>query len=154
VLYSAFKGGRFAAISVSLPFPVVAEQDGYKILVNAADSIKLPFIGLAVADDTLRASREQVKRMIRADVEARRFIAREKEQSIEVMTRWLGLSRSVALRSYDLVRPAISQDFSVDRPGLQRLIEMESDQGEPLKIMDPDSISDPKVTAEAKGAEP
>jgi ABC-type nitrate/sulfonate/bicarbonate transport system substrate-binding protein len=153
VLYSAFKGGRFAAISVSLPFPVVAEQDGYKILVNAADSIKLPFIGLAVADDTLRASREQVKRMIRADVEARRFIAREKEQTIEVMTRWLGLSRSVALRSYDLVRPAISQDFSVDRPGLQRLIEMESDQGEPLKITDPDLISDPKVTAEAKGTE-
>ena len=37
VLYSAFKGGRFAAISVSLPFPVVAEQEGYKILANAAD---------------------------------------------------------------------------------------------------------------------
>ena len=130
VLYSAFKGGRFAAISVSLPFPVVAEQEGYKILANAAESIKLPFIGLAVSDETLRSSQEQVKRMIRADVEARRYIGREKDETIDVMMRWLGLSRSVALRSYELVRPAISQDFNLDRAGIQKLIDMESEHGE------------------------
>jgi ABC-type nitrate/sulfonate/bicarbonate transport system substrate-binding protein len=153
VLYSAFKGGRFAAISVSLPFPVVAEQEGYKILANAAESIKLPFIGLAVTDETLRLSREQVKRMIRADVEARRYIGREKDHAIDVMMRWLGLSRSVALRSYDLVRPAISQDFNLDRAGLQKLIDMESEHGEVLKITDPDLISDSKLLAEARRGE-
>ena len=150
ILYSAFKGGRFAAVSVSLPFPVVAEQEGYKILANAAESIKLPFIGLAVSNDTLRSSREQVKRMIRADVEARRYIGREKDQTIDVMIRWLGLSRSVALRSYELVLPAVSQDFSLDRAGLQKLIDMESEQGDALKITDADSISDSKVLAEAR----
>lgn len=150
VLYSAFKGGRFAAISVSLPFPIVAEQEGYKILANAPESIKLPFIGLAVSDETLRSSREQVKRMIRADVEARRYIGREKDESINVMMRWLGLSRSVALRSYELVRPAVSQDFNLDRAGIQKLIEMESEQSEPLKITDADSIIDAKLLAEAR----
>lgn len=65
--------------------------------------------------------------------------------------RWLGLSRSVALRSYDLVRPAISQDFNLDRAGLQKLIDMESEQGgEALKITDPDLISDSKLLAEAR----
>lgn len=150
VLYSAFKGGRFAAISVSLPFPVVAEQEGYKILANAAESIKLPFIGLAVSDETLRSSREQVKRMIRADVEARRYIGREKDESINVMMRWLGLSKNVALRSYELVRPAVSQDFNLDRAGIQKLIEMESEQSESLKITDADSIIDTKLFAEAR----
>jgi ABC-type nitrate/sulfonate/bicarbonate transport system substrate-binding protein len=150
ILYSAFKGGRFAAISVSLPFPVVAEQEGYKILANAADSIRLPFIGLAVTGETLRSSREQVKRMIKADVEARRFIKRDKEATIEVMMRWLGLSRSVALRSYELALPAISQDFTVDRDGIQRLIDMEVEKGEALKIIDPDLITDSKLLAEAR----
>ena len=150
VIYSAFKGGRFAAIFVSLPFPVVAEQEGYKILANAADSIRLPFIGLAVTDETLRSSREQVKRMIRADVEARRYIKREQEATIGVMMRWLGLSRSVALRSYELVLPAISQDFTLDRVGIQRLVDMEIEQGEALKITDPDLITDSKVLAEAR----
>jgi NitT/TauT family transport system substrate-binding protein len=150
VLYSAFKGGRFSAISVSLPFPVVAEQEGYKILANAAESIKLPFIGLAVSDETLRSSREQVKRMIRADVEARRYIGREKDQTVDLMMRWLGLSRSVAVRSYELVRPAISQDFNLDRAGIQKLIEMEFEQGEALKITDADLIIDSKLLAEAR----
>ncbi len=150
VLYSAFKGGRFAAISVSLPFPIVVEQEGYKILANAAESIKLPFIGLAVTDETLRSSREQVKRMIRADVEARRYIRREQEATIGVMMRWLGLSRSVALRSYELVLPAISQDFTLDRVGIQRLVDMEIEQGEALKITDPDLIADSKLLAEAR----
>lgn len=150
VLYSAFKGGRFGAISVSLPFPVIAEQEGYKILANAAESIKLPFIGLAVSDETLRSSREQIKRMIRADVEARRYIGREKVATIDIMMRWLGLSRSVALRSYELALPAISQDFTLDRAGIQRLIDMESEQGEAPKITDPDLITDSKLLAEAR----
>jgi hypothetical protein len=64
--------------------------------------------------------------------------------------RWLKLSRSVALRSYDLVRPAISQEFNLDRAGLQKLIDMESEQGEVLKITDPDLISDSKLLAEAR----
>ena len=151
VLYSAFKGGRFAAISVSLPFPVAAEQEGFRILANAAESIRLPFIGLAVTDETLKSSREQVKRMIRADVEARRFIKREKEATIDVMMRWLGLSRSVALRSYELALPAISQDFTLDRVGIQRLIDMEVEAGEALKITDPDLITDSKLLGEARG---
>jgi ABC-type nitrate/sulfonate/bicarbonate transport system substrate-binding protein len=150
VLYSAFKGGRFGAISVSLPFPVVAEQEGYQILANAAESIKFPFIGLAVSDETLRSSREQIKRMIRADVEARRYIGREKVATIDIMMRWLGLSRSVALRSYELALPAISQDFTLDRAGIQRLIDMESEQGEAPKITDPDLITDSKPLVEAR----
>ena len=88
--------------------------------------------------------------MIRADVDARRYIGREKDETINVMRRWLGLSQSVALRSYELVRPAISQDFNLDRAGLQKLIDMESEQGEALKITNPDSITDSKVLAEAR----
>jgi hypothetical protein len=88
--------------------------------------------------------------MIRADVDARRYIGREKDQAIDVMMRWLGLSRSVAVRSYELVRPAISQDFNLDRAGIQKLVDMESEQGEALKITDPDLITDSKVLAEAK----
>ena len=89
--------------------------------------------------------------MIRADVEARRLIKREKEATIEVMMRWLGLSRSVALRSYELALPAISQDFTLDRVGIQRLIDMEVEAGEALKITDPDLITDSKLLGEARG---
>jgi hypothetical protein len=66
------------------------------------------------------------------------------------MMRWLGLSRMIALRFYELVGPAVSQDFTLDRAGLQKLIDMEFEPGEALKITDPDLISDSKVRAEAR----
>jgi len=83
-------------------------------------------------------------------VEARRYIGREKVATIDIMMHWLGLSRSVALRSYELALPAISQDFTLDRAGIQRLIDMESEQGEAPKITDPDLITDSKLLAEAR----
>jgi hypothetical protein len=43
-----------------------------------------------------------------------------------------------------------SLDFNLDRAGIQKLIEMESEQSESLKITDADSIIDAKLLAEAR----
>lgn len=150
VLYSAFRGGRFDAIFISLPFPVIAEQEGFRILANTADAIRLPFIGLAVTSERLRSSRDQIKKMIRVDVEARRLIRRDKEATVEIMMRWLGLERRVALRSYDLVLPAISQEAMIDREGIRRILELEAERGEAMKITDPDQITDGEIVEEVR----
>jgi NitT/TauT family transport system substrate-binding protein len=150
LLYSAFRGGRFDAMFISLPFPVLAEQQGYRILVNAAEKIRVPLSGLAVTDETLKIARDQVKRMIKADVEARRLIRREKEAAVEVMVTWLGLERPVARRSYDLYLPAVSGDVTVEREGVRLILEMEVESGVPIKITDPDQIIDAKMVEEVK----
>ena len=150
LLYSSFQGGRFEAMFISLPFPVLAEQQGYRILVNAAERIRVPLSGLAVTEDTLKTARDQVKRMIRADAEARRLIRREKETAVETMVSWLGLDRSVARRSYDLYLPAVSGDVTVEREGVRLILEMEVDSGVPIKIRDPDQIIDAKIVEEVK----
>jgi NitT/TauT family transport system substrate-binding protein len=150
LLYSSFQGGRFDAIFISLPFPVLAEQQGYRILVNAAERIRVPLSGLAVTEDTLRTARDQVKRMIKADVEARQLIRREKDTAVEVMVSWLGLDRSVARRSYDLYLPAVSGDVTVERESVRLVLEMEAESGVPLKVTDPDRIIDAKIVQEVK----
>ena len=150
LLYASFKGGRFAAMFVSLPFPVIAEQEGYRILLNAAEKIRVPLSGLAVTDETLRTARDQVKRMIKADVEARRLIRRDKETAVEVMVRWLGLDRAVAHRSYDLYLPAVSGEVTVEREGTRMILEMELESGVPIKIKDPDLVSDVRIVEEVK----
>ncbi len=124
VLYAAFKGGRFDAIFTSLPFPVAAEEDGFRILVNAAETIKLAFTGLVVTEERLKTDREQIKRMIMADVEARRFIRKDKEETVDVIVRWLGMSRTIAQRSYELALPAFSPEPIIDQEGLRHNLEM------------------------------
>lgn len=151
VLYSAFsRGGRFDAIFTSLPFPVVAEQEGFRILVNAAETIKLAFTGLVVTEERLKAARDQIKRMIMADVEARRFIRKEKEATVEVIVRWLGMSRSVAQRSYELALPAFSSEPTVDREGIRHNLEMMIQGGLPVKVSDPDHYVETKLVDEIK----
>jgi NitT/TauT family transport system substrate-binding protein len=150
LLYSSFQGGRFDAIFISLPFPVLAEQRGYRILLNAAERVKVPLSGLAVTVETLKSARDQVKRMIKADVEARQLIRREKDTTVEVMENWLGLERSVARRSYDLYLPAVSGDLTVEPESVRLVLEMEAESGVPIKVSDPDQIIDAKIVEEVK----
>lgn len=148
VLYAAFSAGRFDAISISLPFPVIAEQKGHRILINAAEKIRTPLSGLAVTDQRLKEQRDQAKRMLKAHIEAQRFIKREKEAAIDVMMRWLGLERAVARRSYDLYIPGLAQEATVEREGSRRLLEQETESGVVLKITDVERLVDAALAEE------
>jgi NitT/TauT family transport system substrate-binding protein len=150
VLYSAFKAGRFEAMFIALPFPVIAEQEGYRILHNAAETVRLPLAGLAVNEERVRVVPDQIKRMIKADVEARRFIKSDKDATVQIISRWLGLERSVAARSYDLFLPAVSQEAMIDYDGIRRTLELEAESGVALKITEIERIINPKMVEEAK----
>ncbi len=148
VLFSAFMAGRFDAMFLSLPFPVAAEQKGFPILVNAAERVQIPLSGLAVTTGKLKSDRAQVKRVLKAQVEAQRFIKRDKEATLQVMMSWLGLDRVVADRAYELYIPALTQEATVEREGNRRVIEMELEAGIPLRVTDVDKILDPTVAEE------
>jgi NitT/TauT family transport system substrate-binding protein len=150
VLYSAFKAGRFDAMFIALPFPVIAEQEGYRILHNAAETVRLPLAGLAVHEERVRVAPDQIKRMIKADVEARRFIKTEKDATVQVISRWLGLERTIAARSYDLFLPAVSQEPMIDYDGIRRTLELEGESGVTLKITEAEKIINSKMVEEAK----
>ncbi len=149
LLFSVFtSAGRFDAMFVSLPFPVLAEQKGYRILINAAEKVEIPLSGLAVTNETLKAHREQVKRMVKSHVEAQRFIKSNKGATLDVMVDWIGLDRSIAGRAYELYIPVVAQKATVAREGNRRVLEMEADSGVPLKISDVDRLLDATIAEE------
>jgi ABC-type nitrate/sulfonate/bicarbonate transport system substrate-binding protein len=149
LLFSAFtSAGRFDAMFVSLPFPVLAEQKGYRVLINAAEKVEIPLSGLAVTTETLKTHREQVKRVVKAHVEAQRFIKSNKGATLDVMVGWLGLDRSIASRAYELYIPVVAQRATVAREGNRRVLEMEADSGVSLKISDVDRLVDATIAEE------
>ncbi|MBI4522996.1 MAG: ABC transporter substrate-binding protein [Deltaproteobacteria bacterium] len=152
VLYSAFRGGRFDAIFTSLPFPVAAEQEGFRILVNAAETVRLAFTGLVVTEERLKTARDQIKRMIAADVAARRFIRKEKDAAVDVIVRWLGMSRSVAQRSYELALPAFSSEPTINQEGIRRNLEMLIAGGLIIKA-DPEQYIEARLVDEVRKEE-
>ena len=77
-VFAAFRTGVLDTISISLPFPIIAEKEGAYVLAKSSDVIRMASTGLAVRAAALNEQRQEIKQMIRADNEAREFIHKNK----------------------------------------------------------------------------
>jgi hypothetical protein len=66
------------------------------------------------------------------------------------MMDWLALERTVALRSYDLLLPAVSPEAMIDHEGIRRTLEVELESGVALKIREPNALINSRMVEEAK----
>ena len=101
-VFAKFRAGVFDSISISLPFPILAEKEGANVLARSSDVIHIASTGLAVRSAAINEQRQEIKQMIRADNEAREFIHRNKAETVRMIGRWLEMDPVTAARSYDL----------------------------------------------------
>ena len=148
-LYQALRLGRVQATPISPPFPVLAEREGYRLLVNAADVLPLPQTGVGTSVAKLDTQRAQVRRMVAAEIQGLRFVRAEREATIALIAERFQMEREVAARSYDLVLPSFSTDGRLDREGLELLLSLDQALGA-LDVVPPlESVADFRLVDEA-----
>ncbi len=99
------------AICTVPPGPVRLSREGYNVLGGPKDlKIGNPISAIAVTDARLKSSREETKKVVRAILRGLRFMHERKEQTIQIMTRWLSQTPDVAKDSYDSILPSFSAD--------------------------------------------
>ena len=54
VQYELLRQGQIDSIVVSLPFPLLAQREGYKLLVNAPDIVSMPLAGIGTLQSSYR----------------------------------------------------------------------------------------------------
>ncbi|HET7005540.1 MAG TPA: ABC transporter substrate-binding protein, partial [Candidatus Binatia bacterium] len=74
LVYDTFKLGRVDAVALAPPFSVQLKREGYPVLAQTSDYVVIPFSGLGATLDKIRTNRAQIKRMLKAEIEALRFI--------------------------------------------------------------------------------
>src|ERR1700757_1382666 len=74
LMYDAFKIGRVDCIVVAPPYSVLAKREGYPLLANTAQYVTIPFSGLGTTIDRIKNNRGQIKKILKAEIEALRFI--------------------------------------------------------------------------------
>ena len=79
--------GRITGAAISPPWPFEAEKRGFKILVKASDVAQFPFAGICTNLDKIKSQREQVKKVIRAELDALRFIRERRQESIDLIVK-------------------------------------------------------------------
>jgi NitT/TauT family transport system substrate-binding protein len=129
LLLDALIAGRIAAAAVSPPWPFEAERHGFRILVKASEVVQFPFVGISTHLDRIKNKRAQVKRLIRAELDALKFIRERKEETVELIGRHFRMERDIAQKSYDFTASFFSKDGRINPDGVKKLIAIEQETG-------------------------
>ena len=149
LLLEAMIAGRIAGAAISPPWPFEAERHGFRILVKASDIAQFPFVGPTANLDKIKNQREQVKRLIRAEIEALRFIRERRQESIEMIARLFKMDREIAQKSYDFTASFFSKDARIQPEAVKRLIALEREAGNIKDDVDVSQVADLSLVDEA-----
>ncbi len=107
--FQSLVSGAIQAAALSLP-QVILARDKFKmnILGSAMEEYLELARGIAVREDLLREKRDLIKRILRAQTKARRYILENERGSSEVLADYVKVELPVALESYRLARPAFT----------------------------------------------
>ncbi len=116
---NAVQGGIFTP-----PYDVLAEKEGFRVLVWAGDIFKDQLqAGLATSDDKIRSNPGQVKRMVRAFVKSLIFLRKEKARVVGLIAREWKIDPDVAEKSYLAMVRTLSTDGSASETAIQNVIQ-------------------------------
>jgi len=99
-----------------------AKKIGLKMLVNAADLHGLLAGGLAVNITKLKEQPDQVRRVLKAMVEALRYIQENPEGTQEIMADWLKIDREMAADIYQMAKNNYTKNGMVEESSLNYLV--------------------------------
>jgi ABC-type nitrate/sulfonate/bicarbonate transport system substrate-binding protein len=127
LVYDAFKFGRIDSVALAPPFSLQLKREGYPILAHIADHVVIPFSGLGTTIERIKSNRAQVKRLLRAEIEALGLIHSNPAATTDVIRRRFHMDDKLARESYDAVVNAFSRDGRVPLDGVDILLQIEKD---------------------------
>jgi NitT/TauT family transport system substrate-binding protein len=105
------KKGLVDAVCSVPPGPVRLAREGYNVLGGPKDlKIGNPISAVALTDAQLKTHRDEAKKVLRAILRGLRFMHERREETIQIMSRWLSQTPDVARDSYDSIMPSFSVD--------------------------------------------
>ncbi len=105
------------------PYDGIMARKGFRRLVSAVDLLEYPQGGIATTDKKLKEKPAQVKRVIRAMIQALNEIRSERERTVSyIATRWK-IDQELAAQSYDIMVRSFSKDGSASTKSIQNVID-------------------------------
>jgi NitT/TauT family transport system substrate-binding protein len=110
----ALRSGLVDAVSVSSPFDLSLQTEGFRALAGPKDvEMALPTSGIAVANRLLQHNPQHVKRAVRALMKSHRYVFENRKEVVAQMIRYLDQTPEVAERSYELLLISLSRNGEI-----------------------------------------
>jgi NitT/TauT family transport system substrate-binding protein len=115
---AALKAGAIDATPIDVAFAMKAEEEGFNRLLYLGDIIDLPLSGIGVTDEKIVKDREQIKKVIRASLKGTRFMKQNREETLRMLTDYLGITPGQAAKTYDSSIHSFTDDGTISDKGL------------------------------------
>ena len=121
------------ATMINPPLSVMMRKEGFNLLLQAGDYVDVPLTGLGTTTKKLKENPEQVKNILRALYEGLRFVRTNRQETIDIFSRWLRIDNSLSGETYDLAAKMLSPDGSMSDESILAAIEIFSDNPKELE---------------------
>jgi ABC-type nitrate/sulfonate/bicarbonate transport system substrate-binding protein len=149
VMFDAFKSGRADVVVLAPPFSVQLKREGFPILAQTAPHVVIPFSGLGTTIERIQNNRAQIKRVLKAEIEAMRFIQTNSAGATDVIRKRFNMDEKLARESYESVVESFSRDGRVPLDGVDILLQIEKDQKLIPGTVTPQMVVDSTLVEEA-----
>jgi len=126
--FPALVSGQIDATPISLPFFVVAKRQGFNLLGTASDVIDMATVGIGTSIHKIQQEREQVKKLVRAQLDTLRWIKQQKGEAVAFLQKFYGLDEAMAVESHAIYAKLIIDDV---RPLAEAIKTVLDQQGKP-----------------------
>jgi ABC-type nitrate/sulfonate/bicarbonate transport system substrate-binding protein len=144
----AFKAKRVDAILVAPPFSIMMKREGFPVLANAADIVAFPLAGLSTTVDKIKQNRSQVKRVLKSEIEALKYLREDSAGSIDIMRRRFAMDDQLARETYAVVANAFSRDARIPVDAVENVLNLEKKEGLIAKSVTVDQVIDLSIAEE------
>jgi ABC-type nitrate/sulfonate/bicarbonate transport system substrate-binding protein len=147
-LVEAFKAKRVDAILVAPPFSIMMKREGYSVLANAADVVAFPLAGLSTTVDKIRQNRSQVKRVLKSEIEALKYLRDDAAGATDIMRRRFAMDDALARDAYSVVVNAFSRDARIPVDAVENVLNLEKKEGLIPASVTVDQVTDRSIAEE------
>jgi ABC-type nitrate/sulfonate/bicarbonate transport system substrate-binding protein len=121
--FAAMKQGLIAAALGGPPADFIGKKMGFVVLVRSYELFSFPVTGILASVKKIKEKPDEIKRVIKAGINANRYIHQNRDGTIQVMMEWLKVDKEMATATYDSVGKAFNEDGSLPEDGLRLVIE-------------------------------
>lgn len=125
VRYQSVVGGATDATVITLPWNFSAEDSGLRNLVAFTKEDMIQLTGsVVVRDGTLQTDPELVEKFISATLKGHLAVRENRAEAISVLTRNIKIGDSLAAKSYDVIRPALTADGGLSEEAQRKALDL------------------------------
>ena len=115
---AALEAGTVDATPLDVAFLEKTDKLGLSDILYFGDVVNLPLGGLAVSAEKIKTNPEQIKRMIRATLKGLRFFKTNKEETQDMMKRYLNISGQYVEKIYEFAVRSLNEDGDIGKKSL------------------------------------